>query len=102
NEKIAAWFNARKIPFVMRYFDPSYIVRSSPANAEDSVLCDQYARHAAHAAMAGKNGLGIGSMHDCFIHGPMDLLATQEKRLDPDGPSWSAVLAATGQPHRFQ
>jgi 6-phosphofructokinase 1 len=102
NEKIAAWFNARKIPFVMRYFDPSYIVRSSPANAEDSVLCDQYARHAAHAAMAGKTGLVIGLMHDCFIHVPIDLLATQQKRLDPDGPSWSAVLAATGQPHRFQ
>lgn len=102
HEKIEAWFNARKIPFVTRYFDPSYIVRSSPANAEDSVLCDLYARHAAHAAMGGKTGLVIGLMHDCFIHVPIDLLATQQKRLDPDGPSWSAVLAATGQPHRFQ
>ena len=102
NEKIEAWFKARKIPFVMRYFDPSYIVRSSPANAEDSVLCDQYARDAAHAAMAGKTGLVIGLMHDYFIHVPIDLLATQEKRLDPNGASWSAVLASTGQPHRFQ
>lgn len=102
HEKIEAWFNARNIPFVMRYFDPSYIVRSSPANAEDSVLCDQYARHAAHAAMAGKTGLVIGLLHDCFIHVPIDLLATRQKRLDPDGPAWSAVLAATGQPHRFQ
>jgi 6-phosphofructokinase 1 len=100
-EKIEAWFSARKIPFVMRYFDPSYIVRSSPANAEDSVLCDLYARHAAHAAMAGKTGLVIGLMHDCFIHVPIDLLATQHKRLDPDSPAWSAVLSATGQPHRF-
>jgi 6-phosphofructokinase 1 len=101
HERIEAWFKARKMPFIMRYFDPSYIVRSSPANAEDSVLCDQYARHAAHAAMAGKTGLVIGFMHDCFIHVPIDLLATQEKRLDPNGASWSAVLAATGQPHRF-
>jgi len=101
-EKIQTWFSARKIPFVMRYFDPSYFVRSSPANAEDSVLCDLYARHAAHAAMAGKTGLVIGLLHDCFIHVPVDLLAAQEKRLDPDGPAWSAVLAATGQPHRFQ
>jgi 6-phosphofructokinase 1 len=102
HEKIEAWFHARKIPFVMRYFDPSYMVRSSPSNAEDSVLCDQYARHAAHAAMAGKTGLVIGLLHDCFVHVPIDLLATQQKRLDPEGPSWSAVLAATGQPHRFQ
>ena len=102
NEKIEAWFDARGIPFVMRYFDPSYFVRSSPANAEDSVLCDLFARHAAHAAMAGKTGLVIGEIHGCFIHVPIDLLSTRQKRLDPDGPGWSAVLAATGQPHRFE
>ncbi len=101
-DKIEEWFRARKIPFVMRYFDPSYIVRSSPDNAEDTILCDQFARHAAHAAMAGKTGLVIGFLHDRFIHVPIELLATRLKRLDPDGPAWSAVLAATGQPHRFQ
>jgi 6-phosphofructokinase 1 len=101
-KKIEDWFKTRKIPYVMRYFDPSYIVRSSPANAEDSVLCDLFARHAAHAAMAGKTGLVIGFLHDRFIHVPIELLSTQLKRLDPDSPAWSAVLAATGQPHRFQ
>src|SRR6516164_7994991 len=53
-QKIHEWFTARNVPFVMRYFDPSYTVRSSPTNAEDSVLCDHFARNAAHAAMAGK------------------------------------------------
>lgn len=100
--KIEEWFKARNIPFVMRYFDPSYIVRSSPDNAEDTILCDQFARHAAHAAMAGKTGLVIGFLHDRFIHVPIELLATRQKRLDPDSPAWSAVLAATGQPHRFE
>ena len=101
-EKIEQWLKARKIPFVMRYFDPSYIVRSSPDNAVDAVLCDQFARHAVHAAMAGKTGMVIGYLHDRFIHVPIELLATQQKRLDPDGPSWSAVLSATGQPDRFE
>src|SRR6516165_2791728 len=101
-EQIEERFGARKIPFVMRYFDPSYIVRSSPDNAEDAVLCDQFARHAAHAAMAGKTGVVIGYLHDRFIHVPIELLATQQKRLDPDNPVWSAVLSATGQPHRFE
>jgi 6-phosphofructokinase 1 len=100
-EKIEEWFKARKVPFVMRYFDPSYFIRSSPDNAEDSVLCDSFARHAAHAAMTGKTGLVIGFLHDRFIHVPIELLATQQKRLDPDSPIWSAVLSATGQPHRF-
>jgi 6-phosphofructokinase 1 len=101
-EKIEGWFNARKIPFVMRYFDPGYIVRSSPDNAEDAVLCDGFARHAAHAAMAGKTGVVIGFLHDRFIHVPIELLATQQKRLDPDSSIWSAVLSATGQPHCFE
>ena len=100
-ERIEQWFKERKIPIVMRYFDPSYFVRSSPANSEDSILCDLYARHAVHAAMAGKTGLIIGYLHNQFIHVPIGLLGTQRKRLDPDGTVWSAVLATTGQAHSF-
>jgi 6-phosphofructokinase 1 len=77
-------------------------VRSSPANAEDSILCDLFARHAAHAAMAGKTGLVIGSLHNQFIHVPIDLLVSRKKSLDPDSFAWGAVLAATGQPERFE
>jgi len=33
---------------------------------------------------------------------PIELLAKEPKRLDPEGPAWSAVLATTGQPHRFE
>jgi 6-phosphofructokinase 1 len=99
--KIEERLKQRNIPFVMRYFDPSYFVRSSPANTEDSILCDQFARHAVHAAMAGKTGLVIGYLHDRFIHVPIELLATSQKRVDPTSPAWSAVLSATGQPHMF-
>lgn len=101
-ERIEAHFKAEHIPVVMRYFDPSYFVRSSPANAEDSILCDLFARHAAHAAMAGKTGLVIGSLHNRFIHVPIELLASRKKQLDQAGFAWSAVLAATGQPERFE
>jgi 6-phosphofructokinase 1 len=100
-ERIEAYFQAEKIPLVMRYFDPSYFVRSSPANAEDSILCDLYARHAVHAAMAGKTGLVIGYLHDQFIHVPIELLTSRKKRMDPNGFAWNAVLAATGQPRQF-
>jgi hypothetical protein len=33
---------------------------------------------------------------------PIELLATRKKTMDPAGPAWSAVLAATGQPARFE
>ena len=61
------------IPVVMRYFDPSYQVRSRPANSEDALLCDLFARHAVHAAMAGKTGVVIGFLHERFIHVPIEL-----------------------------
>ncbi|MDR0440389.1 MAG: ATP-dependent 6-phosphofructokinase, partial [Candidatus Accumulibacter sp.] len=56
-DRIEAYFKAENVPFVLRYFDPSYTIRSVPACAEDAVLCDFYARNAVHAAMAGKTGL---------------------------------------------
>jgi 6-phosphofructokinase 1 len=101
-ERIEKYFKAEKVPMVMRYFDPSYLVRSSPANAEDSILCDLFARHAVHAAMAGKTGLVIGWLHEKFIHVPIELLVSRKKCMDPNGLAWSAVLAATGQPERFE
>jgi 6-phosphofructokinase 1 len=65
-------------------------------------LCDLFARHAVHAAMAGKTGLVIGYLHDRFIHVPIELLTSRKKAMDADGFAWSAVLAATGQPERME
>jgi len=101
-EQIEAYFKDEKIPVVMRYIDPSYLVRSSAANAEDSILCDVFARHAVHAAMAGKTGLVIGYLHNEFIHVPIELIISRKKSIDKNGFIWGAVLAATGQPERFE
>ncbi|MDS4019417.1 MAG: ATP-dependent 6-phosphofructokinase [Candidatus Competibacter sp.] len=96
-ERIERYFQTEGIPVTLRYFDPSYLIRSVPADAEDSILCDFFARNAAHAAMAGKTGLVIGLLHDTFIHVPIELLVSRKKRIDPNSPAWRAVLAATGQ-----
>jgi 6-phosphofructokinase 1 len=96
-DRIDAYFRSEKIPFALRYFDPSYLIRSVPACAEDAVLCDFYARNAVHAAMAGKTGLVIGQQHDIFTHVPIELLTRHKKQLDLNTPAWLGVLAATGQ-----
>jgi len=100
-QRIESYFKAEGMPVVVRYFDPSYQVRSRPANCEDALLCDLYARHAVHAAMAGRTGVVIGFLHEKFIHVPIELLASTTKRLDTATGWWHAVLAATGQPDRF-
>jgi 6-phosphofructokinase 1 len=100
-DQIAEFFKKENIPVIIRYFDPSYSIRSCAADAEDSISCDLYARNAVHAAMAGKTGLVIGHIHDTFIHVPIDLLTQKSKRVDLNGWEWRAALAATGQPEAF-
>ncbi|MEI6563664.1 MAG: ATP-dependent 6-phosphofructokinase [bacterium] len=101
-DRLEAYFKKEGLPAVFRYFDPSYVIRSQPANPEDSILCDLYARNAVHAAMAGKTGLVIGYLHDTFIHVPVEASVSKKKQLEPDGDWWHAVLASTGQPARFE
>ena len=96
-DRIEHYFKDEGVPCVLRYFDPSYMVRSVPAYAEDAVLCDFYARNAVHAAMPGKTGLVIGQQHGIFTHVPIDLLTRQKKQLDLNSPAWLGVLASTGQ-----
>jgi 6-phosphofructokinase 1 len=101
-DRIEKYFKSENIPVVMRYIDPSYIVRSSAANSADAILCDMFARSAVHAAMAGKTGLVIGYMHDQFIHVPIELLTSRKKSMDPKSYQWKAVHASTGQVDRFE
>ena len=50
-QKIVDYFAAQAMPISLKYIDPSYIIRSVPANCEDDILCDQLARRAVHAGI---------------------------------------------------
>ena len=39
-ERVESYFKGANISVVVRYFDPNYLIRSSPANAADAILCD--------------------------------------------------------------
>ena len=97
-DAIAAHFKARGLRASVKYIDPSYMIRSVPANASDSIFCDGLARHAVHAGMAGKTDLVIGRWHRIFTHVPLPASIGQKKRIDPDEALWLAVTETTGQP----
>jgi 6-phosphofructokinase 1 len=96
-KRITQHFKGRNVPVNVRYFDPSYQIRSCAANAIDSLLCEQFARHAAHAGMAGKTDMLVGLWHGEFIHVPLSACVGRKKRLSPEDEWWSTVLAITGQ-----
>jgi 6-phosphofructokinase 1 len=97
-EAIKADFFQKKIPLNIKYIDPSYMIRSLPANANDSVFCGFLGRDAVHAGMAGKTKLVIGHWNNHFVHLPMEATAGRRKQVRPNGKLWSTVLESTGQP----
>ena len=98
-DEINRHFAEQGIEVNLKYIDPSYAVRSVPANAWDRILTDRMARNAVHAAMAGKTDMVIGNWNAAIIHVPIEQVVRTKKRVSVDGDLWSAVLAATGQPN---
>ncbi|MCF6249254.1 MAG: ATP-dependent 6-phosphofructokinase [Desulfobacula sp.] len=96
-DKISQWFKAKDIPISLKYIDPSYIIRSLPANANDSVFCGFLGREAVHAGMTGKTKLLISYWNNHYVHVPMDASAGKRKNMAPQGRLWQSVLEATGQ-----
>jgi 6-phosphofructokinase 1 len=82
----------------LKYIDPSYIIRSVPANSHDSALCLLFGHNAVHAGMAGRTGIIIGFWNQRFTHVPISLAISERKKIDPEGWIWSSVLSSTGQP----
>ena len=101
-DRIQAYFKAQKTEVSLKYIDPSYIIRSVPANSQDARLCDGYARNAVHAAMAGKTDLIIGDWYSVYVHVPISLATASRKKIDPESELWNAVIAATGQPQTWK
>ncbi|MDO6460254.1 ATP-dependent 6-phosphofructokinase [Granulosicoccaceae sp. 1_MG-2023] len=97
-DAILAYFRERNLNVVLKYIEPSYLIRSTGPNASDQIFCDHCARAAVHAAMAGKGGMLIGDHLDHFVHVPMQALQGREKRINPDGDIWFSVRENTGQP----
>jgi len=98
-DRIREHLRDQEIEATVKYFDPSYSIRSVTPNANDRFLTDRLARNAVHAAMAGKTDVLVGSWNQATIWVPISTAVAERKRMDPDGDLWSAVLATTGQPN---
>jgi 6-phosphofructokinase 1 len=81
----------------LKYIDPSYIIRSQPANTHDSALCLLLGHNAVHAGMAGRTNMVVGTWHYHITHVPISLSTSARQKIDPQGWLWSSVLASTGQ-----
>jgi 6-phosphofructokinase 1 len=97
-DKITEEFKSTNFPFSLKYIDPSYIIRSAPANANDSKFCGLLAQNAVHAAMAGKTDFVIGHWNNLFTLLPIPIAVSKRKKIDIEGELWWNVHETTGQP----
>jgi len=95
--KIIEYFKQKNKPLSLKYIDPSYIIRSLPADANDSAFCVMLGQNAVHAAMSGRTNMVVGYWNQYFIHVPTSLTALRRKKVDPNGHLWQTVLEVTGQ-----
>jgi 6-phosphofructokinase 1 len=97
-DKISEEFKNKGFTHSIKYIDPSYIIRSAPANANDSKFCNLLAQNAVHAALAGKTDFVTGFWNNQFTLMPIEMVVAKRKKIDVEGELWWNVLEATGQP----
>ncbi len=97
-EKIKEYFHRRKIDVNLKYIDPSYLIRSMPANYNDRIYCGFLGQNAVHAGMAGKTTMLVSRWHGHYVHIPIKAAVNKHKEVELDSPLWRSVLESTGQP----
>ncbi|MCC8193622.1 MAG: ATP-dependent 6-phosphofructokinase, partial [Deltaproteobacteria bacterium] len=96
-KEITEYLSRRGMEHSIKFIDPSYIIRSVPANANDRVYCGFLGQNAVHAAMAGRTGMVVAKLMDRYVHLPIDLVIRKRQKVNPNSAFWRSVLESTGQ-----
>ncbi len=97
-DRIKGHFETKGLELNLKYIDPSYEIRSVPANANDRIYCGFLGQQAVHAGMAGKTGMVISMVNNKFVHVPIKMAISHRKQINPQGGFWLSVIESTGQP----
>ncbi|CAJ1363214.1 unnamed protein product [Effrenium voratum] len=100
-DQIMDHFKEKSKPLTVKYIDPTYMVRSVKANANDSAYCAALADHAVHAAMAGFTCVSVVRTYMKMVYLPIHACVHAAKRVNPMGRWFSRMAFTTGQP-RFE
>ncbi len=97
-DAITDYFKTEGMEVNLRYMDPSYTIRSAPADPNDSLYCARLGANAVHAAMSGRTKMLVSLWSNKFIHVPIKMAATSRNYVNPQGSLWRDVIEATRQP----
>jgi 6-phosphofructokinase 1 len=97
-DEIKNYFKRRQMEINLKYIDPSYLIRSRPANYNDRIYCGFLGQNAVHAGMAGKTAMLVSRWHSHYVHIPIQAAVGKRKDVELDSPLWRSVIESTGQP----
>ncbi len=97
-QQIAEYFQREEMEVNIKYIDPSYIIRSAPADPNDSFYCARLGNNAVHAAMAGKTKMLVSLVNNTYVHVPIEVAVSRRNTIDPEGSLWRDLVEATHQP----
>lgn len=98
-DEITAHLKAAGVPVSIKYIDPTYMIRSVPANAFDSVYCSLLAQQAVHGAMAGYSGFTVGKVDERYVMLPIHSITEKgQRKVDVEGRMFERMIDSTKQP----
>eukprot|EP00930_Biecheleria_cincta_P074046 TRINITY_DN6127_c0_g3_i2.p1 TRINITY_DN6127_c0_g3~~TRINITY_DN6127_c0_g3_i2.p1 ORF type:complete len:2608 (+),score=545.13 TRINITY_DN6127_c0_g3_i2:58-7881(+) len=98
-DTITARFKSIGRPLSIKYIDPTYMIRSVPANSFDSTYCSTLGQMAVHGAMGGYSGITVGKIYEQYVYLPIHAITQQKgKRVNPNGRWFNRMVEATKQP----
>lgn len=99
-DKISEYFKEQGCPATVKYIDPSYIIRSVPANSNDALYCMLLGQNVVHGAMAGFTGFTVGLVNNRVVYIPISrIVQTSPRMVNAAGRTWERLLSVTRQPN---
>jgi 6-phosphofructokinase 1 len=85
--------------FNVSYIDPTYAIRSVPANSGDCLLCSRLAQNAVHGVMYGFQGFSTGSVRNSICYIPLTtMILAKTNRVSVRSRPWLRLVAVNDQP----
>jgi len=70
----------KNIALTIKYLNPTYAIRTTPANSSDAELCHRLAHTGVHSVQAGFTDFSVGCVRNQQVMIPISLLISQSSR----------------------
>lgn len=85
--------------YCVKYIDPTYMIRSIPANTHDVIYCKLLAQSAVHACMNGYSGFTVGKINNRMCIIPLQEIVENTNYVNQKDNMWIRLLQSNLQPN---